>query len=72
MEFETKLKRLEEIVQGIEAGDIPLEKSLTLFEEGVRLSRECHVQLNRAEQKVQELMSVQPDGMAVTKDLRAE
>ena len=52
MDFEKKLGRLEEIVQKMEKGDLALENSLSLFEEGIKLSRECHVRLNEAEAKV--------------------
>ncbi|WP_374031735.1 exodeoxyribonuclease VII small subunit [Bdellovibrio bacteriovorus] len=58
MDFEKKLGRLEEIVQKMEKGDLALEESLKLFEEGVKLSRECHQRLNEAESKVKLLMSV--------------
>jgi exodeoxyribonuclease VII small subunit len=48
--------RLESIISNLESGDIPLDKSLTLFEEGMTLAESCRAQLNAAEQKVQELM----------------
>jgi exodeoxyribonuclease VII small subunit len=54
--FEAALARLEEIVQELEKGDIPLEKSLKLFEEGVKLSRVCNKRLQEAERKVEILM----------------
>jgi exodeoxyribonuclease VII small subunit len=72
MDFEKKLKRLEEIVGTMEKGSLPLEESLKLFEEGVKLSKECHEQLSKAEQKVKLLLSVDEDGKAVTKDFIAE
>ncbi len=56
MEFEKKLGRLEEIVQKMEKGDMALEESLKLFEEGVKLSRECQGQLTKAEAKVKQLV----------------
>ena len=56
MAFEKKLKRLEEIVEKMEAGELSLDDSLKHFEEGVKLSKECHKQLEEAEQKVQVLM----------------
>jgi exodeoxyribonuclease VII small subunit len=68
MDFEKKLGRLEEIVQKMEKGELSLEDSLKLFEEGVKISRECHVQLNDAEKKVKLLVSVKPDGEEVTED----
>nr|BFD58061.1 exodeoxyribonuclease VII small subunit [Bdellovibrio sp. CKG001]BFD61488.1 exodeoxyribonuclease VII small subunit [Bdellovibrio sp. HM001]BFD65222.1 exodeoxyribonuclease VII small subunit [Bdellovibrio sp. HAGR004] len=72
MDFEKKLGRLEEIVQKMEKGDLALEESLKLFEEGVKLSRECHQRLNEAESKVKLLMSVGADGQPVTSDFTAE
>lgn len=71
MNFEKKLTRLEEIVQGMEAGDLPLDKSLTLFEEGIRLSKECHGELNQAEQKVKQLLGVDENGNSILKDFKA-
>ncbi|UXR65569.1 MULTISPECIES: exodeoxyribonuclease VII small subunit [Bdellovibrio] len=72
MDFEKKLGRLEEIVQKMEKGDLALEESLKLFEEGVKLSRECHQRLNEAESKVKLLMSVGADGQPVTSDFTPE
>jgi len=54
--FEELFQRLEEIVQEMESEDLQLEKSLTLFEEGVELSEQLRGQLTGAEQKVSELM----------------
>jgi len=54
--FESALGELERIVQSLEAGDLPLEKSLALFEQGVRLSRECQRRLDDAERKVEILL----------------
>ncbi len=54
--FEELFQRLEEIVQEMESEDLQLEKSLTLFEEGVKLSEQLRDQLTGAEQKVSELM----------------
>jgi exodeoxyribonuclease VII small subunit len=53
--FETAMARLEEIVQALEQGDLPLEQSLKLFEEGVKLSRICNKRLEEAERKVEVL-----------------
>lgn len=68
MEFEKKLKRLEDIVEKMESGDLSLDDSLKLFEEGVKLSRDCQGQLTAAEEKVKVLLSVDSDGKAVTRD----
>ena len=54
--IEEIFERLESIISDLESGDIPLDKSLTLFEEGMTLAETCRAQLNAAEQKVQELM----------------
>ncbi|OGP29008.1 MAG: exodeoxyribonuclease VII small subunit [Deltaproteobacteria bacterium GWF2_42_12] len=56
IKFEDALKRLEEIVGTLEKGGIPLERSLKIFEEGVRLSRLCNKMLDKAEKKVEILM----------------
>jgi exodeoxyribonuclease VII small subunit len=54
--FEAALARLEEIVQELEKGDVPLEQSLKLFEEGIKLSRICTKRLDEAERKVEILV----------------
>jgi exodeoxyribonuclease VII small subunit len=54
--FEECLQRLEKIVQELEKGDVPLEKSLTLFEEGMQLSTACRKELEQAEGKVEILL----------------
>ena len=54
--FEECLQRLEKIVQELEKGDVPLEKSLTLFEEGMQLSSACRKELEQAEGKVDILL----------------
>ncbi|MFP5264260.1 MAG: exodeoxyribonuclease VII small subunit [Blastocatellia bacterium] len=56
MTFESSLRELERIVGELEAGDLPLERSLELFEQGVRLSRECQKRLDEAERKVEILL----------------
>ncbi len=50
--FEKALKQLEEIVQELESGDLPLEKAMKKFEEGIELSRFCTRQLDETEQKI--------------------
>jgi exodeoxyribonuclease VII small subunit len=54
--FEECIQRLEKIVQELEQGDVPLEKSLMLFEEGIRLSGSCRKELEEAEGKVEILL----------------
>lgn len=62
VDFEKKLKRLEEIVHKMEKGDLSLEESLKIFEEGVKLSRECNTKLGEAEAQVKILVGQNPDG----------
>ena len=54
--FEESLKKLEGIVAQLERGDLPLEESVRIFEEGVQLSAECKKQLEEAEGKVEILV----------------
>jgi len=54
--FEASLKRLEEIVAELESGELGLEQSLKLFEEGVKLARICNARLEEAERKVEVLL----------------
>lgn len=54
--FEQALEELEELVERLEAGDLPLEEALADFERGVKLTRECQQKLASAEQKVKVLM----------------
>lgn len=60
--FEDAVKRLSEIVQKLERGDLPLEESLLLFEEGIRLSRTSQDKLDSAQKRVEELLGVDRDG----------
>jgi exodeoxyribonuclease VII small subunit len=54
--FEASLEALEEIVHKLERGDLPLENSLELFEQGIRLSRECQERLSQAERRIEILL----------------
>ena len=54
--FEDTLHKLEKIVSRLEEGDLPLEESLKLFEEGIRLSRFCEQKLDEAEKRVEILL----------------
>ena len=54
--FEESLQRLEKIVAELEKGDVPLEKSLNLFEEGMQISTQCRKQLEQAEGRVEVLL----------------
>jgi exodeoxyribonuclease VII small subunit len=54
--FEEALAALEKIVERLEKGELPLEESLRLYEEGIRLSRLCHGKLEEAEGKIEMLI----------------
>ena len=54
--FEESMSALEKIVAQLESGDLPLERALELFEEGVGLARRCQSQLEEAERKVELLL----------------
>ncbi len=64
--FQAAIARLTEIVEQLEHGDLPLEDSLRLFEEGVKLSRISQERLDRAQKKVEELLRVDDAGRATT------
>ena len=69
--FEESLKNLESIVDRLEKGDLPLEESLMLFEQGVGLSAACKQELDAAEGKVQMLIR-QRDGSLKTEPFLTE
>jgi exodeoxyribonuclease VII small subunit len=69
--FEESLKKLESVVDQLEKGDLPLEESLKLFEDGVGLSAVCKQELDAAEGKVQ-LLIKQRDGSLKTEAFPAE
>ena len=52
-DFEAAIAELEGIVKKLEEGDLPLEKSLELYERGVQLSRFCHTRLEEAEKRIE-------------------
>jgi exodeoxyribonuclease VII small subunit len=65
LSFEACLEELEKVVKELEGGDLPLERSLELFEKGVQLSNTCRKQLEEAETRVETLIRkngrVQPE-----------
>ena len=69
--FEAAMQRLEEIVKLMERGELPLEDSLKLFEEGTALVRRCGGLLDTAEQKIVRLMKG-PDGTPVETEFHDE
>ena len=71
MNFEQSLKRLDEIVKGLEKGDVSLSESMSLFEEGASLINSCGKMLDEAEQKVL-MLKKGPDGMPIELPFDAE
>jgi len=70
--FEEALEGLERIVEQLESGDLPLEQSLALFEEGVLLTRVCSERLEAAEKKIEVLMRDDAGGILVRDEDPAE
>lgn len=58
-DYEQSILRLEEIVELLESGELPLEEAIKLFEEGTRLSSECYETLKKAEQKITLLSDIE-------------
>ncbi|QDX93559.1 exodeoxyribonuclease VII small subunit [Brevibacillus laterosporus] len=54
--FEEAMQRLEEVVRQLEEGDVPLEKAIDLYQEGIQLSRQCATKLDVIEAKVIQLL----------------
>jgi len=55
IKFEKAMTRLENIVEELERGDLDIDKSLEIFEEGIKMSRLCSKKLNEAEAKIEKL-----------------
>lgn len=68
--FEEAMEKLESVVEQLESGDVPLEKAIQLFEQGMKLSRICGAKLERLEQQVEKL--VQENGDWVKKPFQTE
>ena len=66
LSFEQSMERLTHIVEKLEEGDLPLEQSLALFEEGVRLSRLAQERLDSAQQRIERLLTVDAQGRSRT------
>jgi len=69
--FETSLKKLEEAVKKLESGELSLDDSLKIFEEGVRHASFCSRKLNEAEKRV-ELLLKQRDGSFIREAFKSE
>jgi exodeoxyribonuclease VII small subunit len=70
-EFEKAFQNLEKIVQRLEGEEMPLDESLQLFEEGIKLSRFCHQRLEEVEKKI-ELILADAKGQPVTQPFEDE
>jgi exodeoxyribonuclease VII small subunit len=57
LSFEEALRRLEAIVQQLERGDVPLDQSITLYEEGDKLRAQCQARLAAADARIQQIVS---------------
>jgi exodeoxyribonuclease VII small subunit len=68
--FETCLDELEKVVKELEGGDLPLERSLELFEKGMRLTDACRKQLEEAETRVE--MLIRKEGKIQAEPFRPE
>jgi len=68
--FEVSLSELEKVVKELEAGDLPLERSLELFEKGMALSETCRKQLESAETRVE--MLIRKEGKIQPEPFRSE
>ena len=69
--FEINMQRLEQIVRALERGDVPLEESLRLFQEGTALVRDCGKLLDDAQLQVQKVLTA-ADGSPVLEDIPNE
>ena len=67
--FEEATRRLAQIVAELEGGDLPLDRSLELFEEGVRLARGAEERLDRAERRIEELLGIDAQGKPLVREL---
>ena len=67
--FEAALERLHQIVERLESGELDLEESLLLFEEGVRLSRASQARLNSAEKRIEELLAIDDQGRPIVREI---
>ena len=69
--FESNMQRLEQIVRALERGDVPLEESLKLFQEGTALVRDCGKLLDDAQLQVQKVLTA-ADGTPILEDMPNE
>lgn len=72
LSFEDSYARLEQVIERLEGGELSLDESVALFEEGMRLARHCGQKLDDAELKVSQLLSAVADQEAAREDLFPE
>lgn len=70
--FEVSIAQLAEIVEKLEAGELPLEEALALFERGMKLAKASQAILDRAERRVEQLLGFDQNGKPITSDLGDE
>lgn len=68
--FEQSMNDLENIVEKLEQGDVPLEEAITMFQEGMKLSKDCHERLQHVEKQMTEVLS--EDGELSTFNIEEE
>jgi len=69
--FESNMQRLEQIVRAMERGDVALDESLKLFQEGTELVRSCNELLEKAQLQIKKIMTA-PDGSPIEEDFADE
>jgi len=66
LKFEKALEELERVVARLEKGNLPLEESLQLFEQGIKAARECRAYLEEAEKRVETLLGSEAGGLELS------
>lgn len=66
--FEEQISKLEETVRLLERGDISLDESLSLFEEGIKLTKSCQEQLDKAEKRVKILINGKKEDFEINEE----
>jgi exodeoxyribonuclease VII small subunit len=68
LSFEARITALGQIVEQLERGDLPLEESLNLFEQGIRLSKDAQAKLDEAEQRIETLLGFDDQDAPITRE----
>lgn len=72
LSFEDAMARLEKIVDALDSGDVPLEKSIEIYEQGAALQRHCEDKLKQAEMRVQKIVTAVDGSAASVEDTSFE